>query len=327
MSNSCAVAFGSKCPVIVKTPTGAIFGNHKTMVWDIDDFTHESFLPSFYAEDFGARLVAVPTSPGGDMPKEATIFDAASNGVNSHVRDGKRSVTLELRDGDANFAATGQINGLRCECNPTGVMIPTKDNKSLMYKEEISIAAPPYKKTVLKLIPIISGSVTTFTMAGTDAGTQKAMLTFDLDPNIDESKFVLVDFNRFWSTVASSIVGFNINYDLPIISNTVIDVSQVTTSTATFTVNTVDRNGQINPADDKGNAVGLTLANFLVTNVTNVITPNTPVAALAITEASPGVYEASWTAVTSGDVLRVDLLLSGGSNPINFIGTSDFATP
>jgi hypothetical protein len=241
-----------------------------------------------------------------------SLKEEGASGRKSFLRNGIITVTAETWDKDGTSVIKGKMAQLRCA--DWGVLFVTDKNLIIGRETNDNLFAP---------IAIDSQSVDPKFMFKTNTTTQKVMLTFDLDRNFDDSTYYAVSGDELWSTVDETVKSIDFN-DVPKIVD--CDLSLSTTATTTqvqIAVNDAYRQGARNVNNtDLGNVIGLSDLDFLVTNVTDLttITPS------SIVEEPSGNYIISFSAQTSGDKIKVDLLISD-TNVINYNGSITYLIP
>ena len=246
--------------------------------------------------DRKARWYPMPRMYAVDAPIADTVFDEASDGTKSFVREGIWSFTGEIRDKDAVPAMLGKLKKARC--TEWGVYLVTKSNQLV---GEVSIDG-----TAVYPLRVNEASNDPKMMFKNATATNKIMVGFDFNNLVkQENLYVItgeevgVDFNR-----------------LQKLTDVTITVSNITTTGATFKVKTSFAQG-LQPNND---VVGLTeLTDFEVYN-------NTDGAAVSITsldEVADGEYEADWTAQTAADSLTVSMNIADTF----YEGSADFLIP
>lgn len=238
----------------------------------------------------GPRMFAV------DLPIADTVFDEASDGTKSFVREGIWSFTGEVRDKDAVPATLKKMKA--AHCTEWGTYLITKSNQLV---GEVSLDGA-------SLYPLRANEASNdpkmmFKNATT---TNKIMVAFDFNNLVKQENLYVI---------TGEEVGIDFNR-LQKLTDVTITVSDITTTGATFSVKTSYSQG-LHPNYD---VLGQTdLTDFEVTNVTD----GSPVTILTIDEVSDGVYEATWAAQGSADAMHVEMDIA----TTFYEGSADFLIP
>lgn len=247
-------------------------------------------------------------------------FDEGSSGRKSFIKDGKISIECETWDGDATPKMVEKMKALRCA--NWGMFIVTSENKligssNLNANNGIGQFLP---------IPVDTQSIEALFQLKTNDATQKIMFKFDLLRNFDVSTLYAIDGDAIWDDVNEVVVPVDFN-DLPTVVDANLKVGSVapTTTSIGFKVNDDYRQGtRIAPHDDLGNVQGLTIADFLVENVTDATT----ITPTSIVETLPGYYVITMPAQTAGDNIRVSIdpvpyTTLDSQNSIRYVGSME----
>jgi hypothetical protein len=239
----------------------------------------------------GPRLYAV------DLPIADTVFDEASDGTKSFVREGIWSFTSEIRDKDA---VPGMLKKLKASrCTEWGVYLVSKSNQLV---GEVSIDG-----TSLYPLRANEASNDPKMMFKNATTTNKIMFNFDFNNLVKQENLYVI---------TGSEVGVDFNR-LQKLTDVTITVSNITTTGARFAVKTSFSQG-LQPNND---VVGLTdLTDFVVYNNTDAAS----VSVVSVDEsAEGGEYDVTWAAQTAADSLTV----STDIGTTFYEGSADFLIP
>jgi hypothetical protein len=283
--------------------------------------TYEDFYPYFSSQEPSERIYGFPQMENVEYSIADSLKEEGASGRKSFLRNGIITVTAETWDKDGTSAIKGKMAQLRCA--DWGVFFVTDKNLIIGSRVAFSVPATLGETFIFKPIKIDSQSVDPKFMFKTNTTTQKVMLTFDLDRNFDDSTYYAISGDSLWSTTSSTVTSIDFN-DVPKVIDCELALSTTATTTqAQISVNDDYRQGARNSNnDDLGNVTGLTIADFLVTNVTDLttITPS------SVVEEPNGNYIISFSAQGSGDKIKVDLLLAS-TNSVNYNGSITYLIP
>lgn len=221
-------------------------------------------------------------------------FEDASNGKKSFIKNGKISIACETWDGDATAKMVAKMVALRCAT--WGVFLVTDSNRLV----------GSVKGDYVHPIAIDAQSIEALFQFKTDATTQKIMFNFDLARNFDVSTLYAIDGDLIWDATAEAIVPIDFNNDLPnVIDCQITKSGAFSTTGGQLIVNDDYRQGTRNVAggDALGNVTGLTIANFLVQNLTDA----TVVTVTSVSETLTGNYAFTLPAQTANDILKISI--------------------
>ena len=234
------------------------------------------------------RWVKMPRFYGVTLPVADTVFDEATDGTKSFVRDGIMSFTSELRDKDAVPAVLKKLRQSRC--SEYGIYLVSKSNQ-IVGRIEGDYMYP---------ISINSGSLDAKMMFRDDTNTNKIMFGFDFDSLMNAEDFYVLDGEDL-----------SVNF---LSMRQLTDVNIVQTSTAiTATEIEVDiKSDFVQGLIPNNDIIGLLAASFVLKNLTTAttITITTVVEDLSV----DGRYLVTFPAQTAADVLELSLQLSSYYN-------------
>lgn len=236
--------------------------------------------------DASLRWVKLPRFYGADAPIADTVFDEATDGTKSFVREGIWSFTAEIRDKDAVPAVLKKLKSLRC--SNWAMFLVTRSNQLIAttIKDSDSIVRP---------LVVNNGSLDPKMMFKNSTTTNKIMFAVDFDNLMKQENLYVIE-------------GDEINVDFlnmrQLIDVNLVQVGSVTATTATIGLRTDFAMG-LQPNFD---VVGLTGANFVLENLTD----STTVTITSVTESLTvdGQYDFVYPSQTSGDILELSLVIT-----------------
>jgi hypothetical protein len=274
--------------------------------------TYNSLLGLFYEIDPKDRIYAFPTLENVDYVVADSLVEEGASGRKSFLKKGKITLNAETWDKDGTSVLSKKMAKLRCA--DWGIGFITSNNM-LILKDYSSVFVSP--------IPVDSQSIDPKFMFKTNTTTQKVMFTLDLDRNFDDGTYYAIPCDELWDPVDEVSKTLDLQ-NLPSIIDCELSLSTTVTTTATqIAVNDAYRQGARNVNNtDLGNVTGLSASDFLVTNVTDLttITPS------SVVEEPTGNYIISYSAQTSGDKIKVDLVLAS-TNAVNYNGSITYLIP
>ncbi len=229
------------------------------------------------------RLYPLPFAESITREKTDTTFETPPSGNMYRVQDGLRQNVMEFMDENATFAFARELNEFGC--TKMGYF-PVDVNGTI--EGHVDENAP----TKFYPLPMMKGSFDQMVMYATDTTVQKLKLQFNLQRSFDETRNYYITANDL-GYPATELVGL-----IP----ASIAVSGITTTGATFYVT---ENG--NNALSKKPIGGLLIGAFSLINTDDGST----VTITGITEGAPGVYAATYTAVTGANVFEVTATAPG----------------
>jgi hypothetical protein len=221
-------------------------------------------------------------------------FEESSNGKKSFIKNGKTTIACETWDGNATAKMVAKMVALRCA--NWGLFLVTDSNKLVGSAKGLDF----------RPITIDEQSIQALFQFKTDATTQKIMFSFDLARNFDVSTLYAIDGDSVWSSTDEAVKPIDFNNDLPnVIDCQLAKVGNFIATGGALAVNDDYRQGTRNVAagDSVGNVTGLSIADFLVENLTDATT----VTPTSVAENGTGVYEFIIPSQTSGDILKISL--------------------
>jgi len=293
MSEICCMSglanFGrGKCPTQIAEIIGMVF----TPTYDNDnqlnyidltaDFGNTEVLALLTSSDLtqwtpSPRLFATSIVPAD------TVFDEATDGTKSFVRDGILPFATEVRDKDAVPTVQKKLKSYRCK---TVSGYPLSRDNQLVGR---------VSKDGTKLYPleINSGSIDPKLMFRDAQATNKIMLAFDFDNLVKTEDFYVLQGDDLTTPVDF--------LRLQKLTDVNITVASHTTTTVVFSVKTDFAQGLI-PNND---VIGQDATDFVFTNITDATT----ITAITVEEdpAIDGQYEATFVAQTATDIVEVSM--------------------
>ncbi len=290
--------------------------------FDIRSLTYENLYDAFFAVNPADRLYGFPQLENVEYAIADSLKEEGASGRKSHLRDGIITITAESWDKDGTSTIKGKMAELRC--SDWGVFYVT--DKNLIVGSYVATIAGALggENGYFAPVKIDSQSVDPKFMFKTNTTTQKVMLTFDLDRNFDDSTYYAIGGDELWSSTDEEVKSIDFN-DVPKIIDCNLSLNEVATTTqAHIAINDDYRQGARNVNNtDAGNVTGLTVADFLVTNVTDLTT----ITPTSVVEEPTGVYIITYSgAQTSGDKMKVDLVIAS-TNPVNYNGSITYLIP
>lgn len=229
------------------------------------------------------RLYPLPFAESIDRTKTDTTFETPPSGNMYRVQDGLRQNTMEFMAENASFAFARELKQFGCTQMS---YFSTDVNGTLEGYLDDSDPTKFYPK------PMMKGSFDKMYMYATDTTVQKLKVQFNLQRNFDEDNTYYITANDL-GYPATELVGL-----IP----ASISVSSITSTGATFTVT---ENG--NNALSQKPIEGLLLADFYLYDATSAA----PVTITGLTEGNPGVYAATYSAVTGANTFEVTATAPG----------------
>lgn len=300
----------------ILTPARA--SNGSDYVWNLDQITYESFFNSFYEQNPSDRIFALPEFKNFEWQVGDTQFEEASNAEKAFLKDGKTTIVAELWDTDGTPITKGKLSKMRCA--DWNLFLVTQSNKLVGEITQINNALLG-TIDVFRGIPLSRTSVDSKFMFKTDSATQKVMFSVDLYRSFDSKDLYSIDGNKLYDSGDNLRVLNFLNPPVVVDSNLKV-TGTPTTTTVDVIANDDYRQGERGSNVDAGNLTGLTLSDFIVTNLTTgIIVPIS-----GVVEGPNGQYALTFTAVTSGDKMKVELALDS-TNSINYAGQTSWVTP
>lgn len=240
------------------------------------------------------RMVASPKLVGATLPIADTVFDEATDGTKSFVREGIWSMNAEFRDKDAVPAMLKSFKALRCK--DVSAYIITRSNQLIGRKKT---GDNQYFYPLL----LNTGSIDAKLMFRTDSETNKGVFNVDFDNLMKQEDIYILDGND---------LGVNF-LEMRQLTDVNIAVSNITATTITIDVKS-NFVGGLQPNND---VVGQVLASFVLKNLTDATTvvPSSVVEDINI----DGRYLVTFSAQTAGDIMEISMALS-----TYFTGSTEF---
>ena len=255
-------------------------------------FTQSTLTGKITQADPGQRWVKLPRLYAVSLPVADTVFDEASDGTKSFVREGIWSFSSEIRDKDAISGILKKLKALRC--SEWSMFLVTRSNQlvgiGVSNGTEIDTMRP---------LTVNSGSIDPKMMLRSDSETNKTMFAFDFDNLMKQEDLYVLDGND----LGIDFLGMRQLTDVNVIKN-----GSVTSTTVEVDLKTDFVNG-LTPNND---VVGLVAGDFVLENVT---TSSTLTISSVVEDATvDGRYLITFTAQTAGDVLELSLDLTSFYN-------------
>lgn len=233
------------------------------------------------------RWVAVPKLYSVDLPIADSVFDEATDGSKSHVRDGIWSFTSEVRDKDAVPHTVKNFKSLRCK--DVSKWLVTASNQLVCRK----VAGDD--RYVYPII-INSGSIDPKNMFWNDTQKNKIMFNFDFDSLMKPEDLYILDGNDL-----------GINF-LGMRKLTDVNIKKTSTAITSTTIEVDLKSNYAQGMNPNNDVFGLTGASFALKNLTTGLTVSI---SSAVEDASvDGRYLVTFTAQTAGDVLELSTVLT-----------------
>jgi hypothetical protein len=269
--------------IIVPTFTNAGAYNEIDLT---DPFTASTLTGLITNADPSLRWVKLPRFYGADAPIADSVFDEATDGTKSFVREGIWSFTAEIRDKDAVPAVLKKLKALRC--TNWAMFLVTRSN-------QLVLTTIPDSTTLVRPLLVNNGSLDPKMMFKNATTTNKIMFAVDFDNLMRQENLYVIDGNEINVDFLNMRQLTDVN---------LVQVGSVTTTTATVGLRTDFAMG-LHPNFD---VVGLIGANFVLKNLTD----STTVTITSVTESLTvdGQYDLVYPAQTSADVLELSLALS-----------------
>lgn len=217
------------------------------------------------------------------LPIADTVFDEATDGTKSFVREGIWSLNAEIRDKDAVAPVLKKMKSLRC-----------KDySKYLIGRDNQLIGVVSADGTKMYPLEMNSGSTDPKMMFRDAAATNKIMFNVDFDNLIKQENLYILQGEDLTTPVDFLRLQKLTDVNITILSHT--------TTSVVFTAKTDFAQG-LQPNND---VIGQDATDFVFTNVTN----SAPIVAITVEEDPDidGQYEATFTAQTAGDIAEVSM--------------------
>lgn len=282
-------------------------------IYDLTAFNYTSIMDALYAIE-AERWYPLPQMNNVEYAVADTLFEEANSGKKSHLRNGKVSISAELWDKDGTATIKGKLSKVRC--GQWGIIYITDANTII--GRRFVVGGVEY----FAPIPLDAQSVDPKFMFKTDSVNQKVMLSFDLDRNFDDSTYYGIGGDEIWDVTDEVVKSIDFN-DLPIIIDCTLKADTPIATAVALIVNDDYRQGtRITDVDAIGNITGLTASDFLVENITDAttITPS------SVTESPEGLYNFVWSSQTSGDEIKISLVLDT-AKVVNYAGSVSFLIP
>jgi hypothetical protein len=267
--------------IIVPTFTNAGAYNEIDLT---DPFTASTLTGLITNADPSLRWVKLPRFYGADAPIADSVFDEATDGTKSFVREGIWSFTAEIRDKDAVPAVLKKLKALRC--TNWAMFLVTRSN-------QLVLTTIPDSTTLVRPLLVNNGSLDPKMMFKNATTTNKIMFAVDFDNLMRQENLYVIDGNEINVDFLNMRQLTDVN---------LVQVGSVTTTTATVGLRTDFAMG-LQPNFD---VVGLTGANFTAKNLTTGL----PITLGTVTEdlSIDGQYDVVFPAQTSGDVIELTLV-------------------
>lgn len=247
--------------------------------------------------DTKKRIVLLPRMKGMDLPIADTVFDEATDGTKSFVRDGIWGITGEVRDKDAVPPTQKKLKKIRC--NDASAYIVTEENQLV---GQLSVDG-----NYMLPLELNTASADPKMMFKNSTTTNKIMFAVDFDNIVkQENLYVLdgeelgIDFRRMQQlTDVNLVIGDG--------------TGDVTTTTVTWGAATDYVNG-LKPNFD---VFGLTdPTDWVLRNLTDAST----VTFTSVVEISDGKYTGTYVAQTAGDEME----LSAATTVNFYVGSTTY---
>jgi hypothetical protein len=279
-----------QCTVQIGIPAGAILQNRidSTGVANTIDlnaaFDSAALSALITNADPKKRLIKMPRMRAMDLPTDDTVFDEASDGQPSFVREGVFRVTGEIRDKDAVPPTLKKLKGIRC--SDASLYIVTVDNQLV---GQLSVDGE-----YMLPLELNTASVDPKSMFRNDTTTNKIMFNAVFDNIVKPENLYVLDGND----LGIDFLRMQQLTDVNIVMET--GAGGVTATTATFSVKSDYAMG-LHPNND---IVGYT------DNTDWVLTNKTDSSTVTITNVDEdasldGKYTITFAAQGAGDVMEI----------------------